>query len=160
MALLTAKEVFQFAARIEENGERFYRAFAENLTGSLEKELFVYLANEEVTHKKTFEDLSDSIQDTKPTVGYPDEYSSYLQAYTDNLIFMEDTIKKEVVKIKNAKEACEFGIRRELDSILYYQEIKDFLPEKERDHIDTIIGEERQHFIKLSEMKKKFEQNS
>lgn len=156
MALLTAQEVFQFAVKIEENGEKFYRTFAENLPGSLESELFTFLANEEVKHRQTFEKLSGSIQDSKPTVSYPDEYSAYLQAYSDNLIFTEDSLKKDVEKIKNAKEACEFGIRRELDTILYYQEIKNFVPDKEREQIDTIIGEERQHFIKLTEMKKKF----
>jgi rubrerythrin len=156
MALLTAHEVFQFAVEIEKNGERFYRSFAKTLPGSLETKLFAYLANEETKHRQNFEKLSESVKDSKPTVAYPDEYSTYLQAYADNLIFTEDSLKKDVEKIKNAKEACEFGIRRELDSILYYQEIKTFVPEKERDEIDTIIGEERQHFIKLTEMKKKF----
>jgi rubrerythrin len=155
MALITAQEVFRFAVRIEENGESFYRTFAENLPGSLEIDLFTYLANEEIKHRQTFEKLAERVQDLKPTVGYPDEYSTYLHAYEDTLIFTEDSLKKEVAKIKNAKEACEFGIRRELDSILYYQEIKNFVPEKEREQIDTIIGEERQHFTKLTEMKKK-----
>ena len=46
-------------------------------------------------------------------------------------------------------------MKRELDSILYYQEIKPFVPEKERNLIDTIVTEERKHFLALSDLKKK-----
>ncbi|HUT64721.1 MAG TPA: hypothetical protein VMZ05_01085, partial [Spirochaetota bacterium] len=69
-------------------------------------------------------------------------------------IFTDSALKKEVERITTVKEACEFGIRKELDSILYYQEIKNFVPENERDSIDAIIAEERHHFIKLTELKR------
>ena len=42
MALLSASEVIQFAVKIEENGERFYRTFAKNLPGSLETKFFAH----------------------------------------------------------------------------------------------------------------------
>jgi rubrerythrin len=77
-----------------------------------------------------------------------------LQAYADNLIFKKDELEKEVKKISDSLAAADFGIRRELDSILYYQEIKSFVPDKDSYLIDDVIGEERKHFIKLSQMKK------
>jgi rubrerythrin len=154
MALLSTSEVFQFAVTIEQNGFAFYSQFADTLQGSSEKEMFDFLAGEERKHIKVFSNMLDRVEEFKQTVNYPDEYFAYLQAYADNLIFKKDELEKEVEKIKDALEAAEFGIRRELDSILYYQEIKSFVPEKDNYLIDDVIGEERKHFIKLSQMKK------
>jgi hypothetical protein len=47
-------------------------------------------------------------------------------------------------------------MEREMDSILYYQEVKQFLAEKDRVEIDLIIEEERKHFAKLAEARKKY----
>ncbi len=154
MSLLSASEVFQFAIKIEENGFAFYSKFADTLQGGSEKEIFDFLAGEEQKHIKVFSNMLDRVEEFKQTVNYPDEYFAYLQAYADNLIFKKDELEKEVDKIKDALEAAEFGIRRELDSILYYQEIKSFVPDKDSYLIDDVIGEERKHFIKLSQMKK------
>jgi len=154
MSLLSASEVIQFAVRIEENGFDFYRTFTDKLTSKKEKEIFQFLADEEAKHLKTFETMLKKVESFEPPTSYPDEYFAYLKAYSENLIFTKDKLEKEVEKIKSGKQACEFGIRRELDSILYYQEIKPFVPEKERDHIDTIISEERKHFLKLTDLKK------
>ncbi len=154
MSLLSASEVFQFAIRIEENGEKFYRTFAQNLQRNLEKEMFNFLADEEAKHIKIFENMLNEFEKYKPTISYPDEYFEYLRAYTDNIIFTKDALEKEVSKIKDAKTACDFGIRRELDSILYYQDIKSLVPKKKSHLIDNIISEERRHFLKLTQMKK------
>ena len=154
MSLLSSGEVVQFAVQIEENGQHFYHSFAQKLQSEAEKEIFNYLADEEAKHIKTFETMLKNIEKFEPPTSYPDEYFAYLQAYADNLIFTKDNLEKEVTKIKTSKEAANFGIRRELDSILYYQEIKSFVPEKERDIIDDVISEERKHFIKLSDLKK------
>ena len=154
MSLLSSGEVVQFAVQIEENGQRFYRGFAQKLQSEAEKEIFNYLADEEATHIKTFETMLKNIEKFEPPTSYPDEYFAYLRAYADNLIFTKENLEKEAAKINTSKEAANFGIRRELDSILYYQEIKSFVPEKERDIIDNVISEERKHFIKLTDLKK------
>lgn len=154
MSLLSASEVVQFAVRIEENGYNFYQRFADTLKSASEKEIFSYLAGEEAKHIKIFENMMEIADKFELPTSYPDEYFAYLQAYADNLIFTKDRMEKEIAKITNSKDACEFGIRRELDSILYYQEIKPFVPKNERNRIDDIITEERKHFLKLSDLKK------
>ena len=157
MAIVTSAEVFDFAVRIEENGERFYRSFAGRFSEPVQEEMFNFLAAEEKKHRETFQKLSSGTKRETQKPGYPDEYLTYLEAYADTLIFTESSLKKEIEKIKDVKSACEFGIRRELDSILFYQEIKDFVPANERDEIDSIIAEERRHFIKLTEMKQQLQ---
>ena len=153
MALLSAAEVFQFAVQIEENGFSFYNGYAATLPDGKARDMFTFLADEEHRHIAVFKGMLEKIEDCKQAVNYPDQYFAYLQSYADNLIFKKDELKKEIPKIENAADAADFGIRRELDSILYYQEIKSFVPEMDRHHIDDVIGEERKHFIKLSQFK-------
>jgi len=154
MNLFSASEILQFAIRIEENGEKFYRHLSRTMKNTNVKNLLTYLADEEVKHRKIFEDMVSKIEKYEPPESYPDEYFAYLRAYVDNIIFTEEKLEKELSKIKEVITAIEFGIRRELDSILYYQEMKNFVPEYQYNLIDEVIEEERKHFLKLSEIKK------
>ena len=50
--------------------------------------------------------------------------------------------------------ALDFAIQREMDSILYYQEIKSLLGPITPGTVDTIIDEERMHFAFLSRLRR------
>lgn len=154
MSLFEPGEVFQFAIRIEENGEKFYRQMVQKFDETKVKELFSYLADEEVKHKKTYEDMVSKIEKYEPFETFPGEYFAYLRAYADKIIFSQKRLDQEIAKIKDIDAAIEFAINTELNSILYYQEIKNLVSEKQRSTIDKIIEEERRHFVKLSEIKK------
>ena len=73
----------------------------------------------------------------------------------DNITFTNEVLDKEISEIKDTLLAINFGIQRELDSILYYHEIKEFVPKNQHSLIDKVIDEERKHFSKLSELRKK-----
>ncbi len=154
MGIFKASEIYQFAIRIEENGEKFYRKMAEKLKNANMKKVFTYLADEEVKHKKTFEDMVSKVEKYEPPESYPGEYFSYLRAYTDNIIFSQEKLEEEMSKIKDAISAIDFAIQQELDSILYYLEMKNLVLGSQRSLIDGIIEEERRHFVKLSGLKK------
>ena len=148
-----ASEIFQFAVRIEENGEKFYRKVADLSDDTNLKNLFTFLADEEVRHKQTFGELLSKIEKYEPSETYTGEYFAYLKAYADQIVF-SSMIDRELDEKMNPVSSLEFGIRRELDSILYYLEVKKAVPETQRHLIDTIIDEERSHFLKLSNLKK------
>ena len=61
--------------------------------------MFDIFADEELKHKKTFEDFLSNIEDYKPPESYSDEYFAYLRAYVDNLIFIEEKLKKEILDL-------------------------------------------------------------
>ena len=153
MSIFEPNEIFQFAIRIEENGEKFYREMAHKLNDAAVQELFSALADEEVKHKKTYEKLVSKIEKYEPFESFPGEYFEYLRAYADNHIFTPDILQKEMVKITDASAALQFAIQRELDSILYYEEVKKLVPKNQRETIDKIIDEERRHYMKLSSCK-------
>ena len=154
MSLFEPSEVFQFAIRIEENGEKFYRQMIQKFEEPTVQELFSFLADEEIKHKKIYEEMVSKIEKYEPFETFPGEYFAYLRAYADNIIYTQKKFDEEIANIKNINAAIDYAINAELDSILYYQEVKNLVPENQRKTIDGIIEEERRHFVKLSEIKR------
>ncbi len=157
MQVFKASDIVEIAVRIEENGVNFYR-FAEQLAKQEEaKKLFASLAEAEVAHKRTFEGIFAKMDKSTPPESYQGEYAAYLRAYVDNnIIFTKEVMDKELAKVKDTIAAFDFAIKRELDSILYYHEIKRLVSESQHATIEEIIEEERKHFSLLTDMKKRF----
>jgi len=146
-------EIFQFAVRIEENGEKFYRKVAEKSVEKKVKDFFIFLADEEVKHKMTFSGMVKQVEKYEPSETYPGEYFQYLRSYADSLVFPPE-IEKEINCSGAMGCIIDFAIRRELDSIMYYLEAKNFVKEAQHKTLDKIVEEERRHFVKLSQFKK------
>jgi rubrerythrin len=157
MSVFAASDIVEIAIRIEENGVNFYK-FAEQIAKKeAEKKLFAELAQAEVAHKIFFEKLFAGVEKSNLTESYEGEYGAYLRSYVDNnLIFTKEIMDKQLSKITNTASALDFAIQRELDSILYYHEIKKLVPAAQYDTLEKIIEEERKHFLSLTAMKKSY----
>jgi len=153
MAIFTAKEVFEFAVKIEVNGEYFYRETAKKLKNPAVQQLFLFLADEEVKHKKIFQEMARRLGNFQPTSSSAD-FEAYLEAYTQNLVFSADNIKSKIAEVNDEKIALLFAIDKELDTVHYYKEIKTIIPESEQGLIDRIIAEEQSHVLRLAKIKK------
>jgi len=146
-------EVYQFAIKIEENGEGFYRKIVEKMEDEEVQNLFQFLADEEVKHKEIFKNMLGKIEDYHPPESYPGEYFNYLKSYAENLIFSVDQLNRELEDINSPLSAINYGIKKELNTISYYNEIKNIVSDNEINKIESIINEERKHVVKLSKMK-------
>jgi len=155
MGVFAASDIVEVAIRIEENGSDFYK-YAERISRKKEaKKLFAQLAQAEVAHKKIFEKIFAKMEKNSPFENYEGEYSAYLRSYVDNnIVFTKEAMDKEFAKVKNTIAALDFAIQRELDSILYYHEIKKLVPAAQHKTLEQIIEEERKHFLSLTEIKK------
>ncbi len=153
---MTIHDVVNFAIRIEENGEQFYREAAEIVSNQSVRELFERLAREETGHKKTFERLLSSLGDYRPPETYEGEYLAYLTAFIDGKAVFKDHPKiPELAKASSITGALDFAIQRELDSILFYQEMRKFVSGTSHiETIDLIIDEEKMHFAILSKLRR------
>lgn len=155
---LQASDVFQFAIRVEEDGELFYHKAAMIAEDRETGKLFNHLADEEVRHKRIFQDMLVKIEEYRPTESYSGEYMAYLRDYIDNkVIFTKEAKDGQLRNVHDTLSVLDFAIQRELDSILYYQESKQFVALKHHGQIDKIIEEERKHFAVLSESKKHYQ---
>ncbi len=155
MSVFSISEVLQFAVGIEEAGENFYRQLSSKFKEENLQNVFNFLADEECKHREVFLNMIVEIEKYEPPENYPQEYFAYLRSYADNIIFSNEVEKEKKQCFRNILSALDFAVRRELDSILYYQEMRGVVPEGEHSTIDKVIGEERKHFLKLLEIKGK-----
>ncbi|MBP7763553.1 MAG: ferritin family protein [Deltaproteobacteria bacterium] len=157
MQVFTANDIVEVAVRIEENGITFYN-FAEKIAKTEDaKKLFAQLALAEAAHKRTFEKLLSQIETYTPPERYAGEYADYLRNYVDNnLIFTKDVMDKQLSQVTDTVGAFDFAMQRELDSILYYHEVKNLVPAAQHEAIEKIIEEERKHYQMLNQMKKRY----
>ena len=153
---LQASDILNFAVRIEEDGEVFYRKAASLAGEEATKKLFVRLADEEIGHKRLFQSMLSKLEEYAPTESYSGEYMAYLRDYIDNKVIFTKEREKQFSNLKDTLSAIDFAMERELDSILYYQEARQFIIEKQRSAVDNIIAEERRHFALLAEVKKNY----
>lgn len=158
MQVFAASDIVEVAIRIEENGINFYK-FAEQIARQEDaKKLFSQLAQAEAAHKRTFEKFFADMEKYNPPEQYAGEYSAYLRNYVDNnLIFTKEIMDRQLAKVTDTVVAFEFAMQRELDSVLYYHEIKNMVPAAQHEAIDKIIEEERRHYTMLCDMKKRYE---
>ncbi len=154
MAVFDASDIVEVAIRIEENGANFYR-YAVQLAGIEEvKALFQALADDEVKHHRIFAEMLAGMDRNLPPEGYDGEYAAYLHDYVDNrLVFTTEAFAGQLATIRDRASALDFAIQRELDSIHYYREMRELLPPNQREAVDRIITEEKEHFVRLSALK-------
>jgi len=153
--LFEAREIVGLAIKIEENGEEFYKRLA-NATKNLQvKETFEFLAREERKHRNSFREIQQRLGEFKPIYeSYPGEYLNYMKALAEENIFTKERAGQLLPKkFKTSNAALDTAIGLEKDSILFYNEIRNFVPESEHKPIDEIIGQEKIHLQKLSEIK-------
>jgi rubrerythrin len=155
--IYSASEIFQFAVQIEQNGLDFYTSLAGRIDNDEAKNIFTFLANEESKHKDFFQKYLSSIETYESRDQYPEEYFDWLKALVDNVVFNKERAEKEIPNLTDPVKAIEFAMRREVDSILYYHEVKKLVVDKEKDSIEEIIKEEKKHFATLSKLRDIFE---
>ncbi|NOY13736.1 MAG: ferritin family protein [Deltaproteobacteria bacterium] len=79
-------EVIRAAMEVEKNGHRFYSSMAEKAHTELARELFFSLAQDEVTHLKTLENLVPKYQDGE-FWNNEEDFIPYLLQFNDQVIF-------------------------------------------------------------------------
>lgn len=153
MSLLGVDELLKYAIRIEESGEAFYREWAGKVQTEDQKSFFVHLANEEIKHKKIFENLKKTAGKVEPDPRTYDEYGAYLQTFAEQILFNEKKHKKEMAQVIDMESAIDFAMKQELDSLLFYNDLLAFVPEEQEEQIEMIKAEERKHYVDLARYK-------
>jgi rubrerythrin len=147
-------EIFEMAEQIERNGARFYRTIAEKSPKGDVRNLFLKFAEMEEKHEKIFISMKGELADTdkKSTVFDPEgESAQYLRALADLRVFDENAGKdfsfsEDLSEEENMKKVFMAAIGLEKESIVFYQGMKEFVPNSlGKNRIDDIIREEMKH---------------
>ncbi|MFC2035066.1 ferritin family protein [Chloroflexota bacterium] len=153
---LSASEILKVAISIERRGIAFYDVMAKSVQNAETGNVFQNLAHMEQYHVNIFEDMLNVADNYEPAQINSEENDAYVQALGDNAVFTDDMITSETVtKVESDIEALELAISAEKDSILFYYEMKEVLPQRVHPSVNRIITEEKSHLRQLSELKRK-----
>ena len=86
---MSGADVIDLAVQTETRGELFYREAAARTGGGATRELFEYLAGEELRHKQVFSDLGEQVTSEDVQPGILEEAMSYIEATVDMAFFRE-----------------------------------------------------------------------
>lgn len=154
--VFTVREVLQVAIRNERDGEAFYRRIAQRTSAPPVRKLFLLLAGEELRHARIFQKMLAQTDPDGTAKANLDEYVGYMIAYYSANILFAPAQAERLPAAPDPVAALDFGVRQELDSILYYTQARDLVPAGQAKQIDKIIAEERGHFLKFSKLKQKY----
>ena len=153
--IFSASEVVEMGIKIEANGRDFYRETAARSKNGPAIKTFESLAMEEEDHIKRFESILSKVKKYEPSEAYPNEYFSYIKSLSGEYVFTESKKGSEIAKTVNSdKEAVDLGIGFEKDSILFYEEMKKFILEGEKNIVDKLLDQEKVHLRKLNELRR------
>ncbi len=158
--VFNARDVFEIAKKIEQNGQAFYERAAEIMPNQESSQLMKNLAAMEREHEKLFSEMEDMLSgdEADDTVYDPhDDAYAVLKRMGDQFVFHPQDPPNRVFETgASVEEILDVAIDREKDSILFYEGIKVMVPEKYgRSRIDDIIAEEMGHLIALSREKER-----
>ncbi len=144
------KDLLNVALRIESDGYKQYSKLAEKNTGEM-KTLFERLARQEREHQEKFKKIFDKCEkEPEKEVNWPmDENAGYLMEFAEESIFPK---LSEDFAPKNINDAIDMAIGVEKDSIIFYNDLKDFFKNKET--INDVIAEEKKHLMDLLKNRK------
>jgi rubrerythrin len=154
--VFSSSEVINIAIGIERRGMTFYDIMAKSADNETVRAIFEGLVNMEREHIEIFENMLDEADEAQPPETSTQEYSGYIQALIDDAVFTDDMITSEMAtQADSDMKALELGISAEKDSILFYYEMRDIMPQRALPMINRIIAEEKSHLQQLSEVKKR-----
>ena len=145
-------EIIDIAIGLEEAGYTFYIQCSQKFKDEYINNIFSFLAEEELNHKKTFE--SFPLPNLNKDGIFTDEYYLYLKSLTNNKIFGDPNNKNDIGIISKPVDAIKKAFHDEKESILFYSELKElFQGDSETlSLLQSIIEEERKHILTLQEL--------
>ena len=154
--VFSGRELINIAIGIERRGITFYDVMGKSTDNEMARATFEGLVEMEREHLKTFLEMLSESDMQEPRETPTREYSDYVQAIIDEAVFTDDMITGEIVMQADSDiKPIELGISAEKDSLLFYYEMKDNMPQRIVPLVNRIIAEEKSHLQQLSEIKKK-----
>ena len=149
------QEILDIALRVEENGEHLYAKLEEKAEDEKLKAVWRFLKEQEIGHQSRFKQMLENSGDYLIQEFGAGEYDAYLEAIAATYIFTPQLIKDKTEKLfVNTREALDFGLQIEKESILVYTALKEYVLSDKKELLDSIIREEKKHVVVLTEFKK------
>jgi rubrerythrin len=151
--MFSAREIYDIAIRLEENGSRFYRAALSHVSDESLRDTLKWLADEEEGHRNRFVAMKNEVKPETDDLWADQMSTAILQGAVEHHAFsLEET---EFASVEDETELLKVAIDFEQDGILFYEIIRSFITDSGTlGHIDEIIAEEQKH-IELFEERRR-----
>lgn len=145
-------EVIRAAMEVEKNGHRFYSAMAQKAQAPMLKELFAWLAQDEVEHLRRLKQLEANYEDGS-FGDCEEELIPYLRQFSDTKIFPDAEYMEAVLQTPDADlQALDLAIEAEEKFAAYFLKACDMaLSQDGKDAFGWLAGEEVRHARILKE---------
>lgn len=155
--IFKAADVLLAAQEVETRGEVFYNRLVETTTDKKLSDLFRFLAKEESRHREIFRKLHEKVGDVElPAWAEEDEYVDYLKYLLDShTLFRLGDVDHLKNYMGTPQDAIGTAMGFEKDTIMFFLEMLEFVPEGEKEHVKACIDEERAHLRLLAGMLRK-----
>lgn len=146
-----ASELAQAAVQIERRGQQFYAQAAAKVASDDVRSFFANFVEEEAAHERLFQALADRLgQAPLPAWSTQDEYGDYLDALLDShSLFGEGSVDDALRQVADQASAIRMAMNFEKDTLLFFTEMKDLVPDNEKKFVQECIDEERTHLRML-----------
>jgi len=154
MAVFTAAEALNMALQIEKNGEAFYEAAARKVAEGQVRAVLEDLAMQERRHYEAFQKLADRVGEP-PTLSAPEweEYNEYVGVALENALFAgPDKALAAAEGLESEEEALRMALGFEKDTLIFFYDLREMMPEADRGLVDEIIREEKAHARRLARL--------
>ncbi len=149
--MFTLGDIRNIAIQIERNGEETYRNASKAAKDPDVSEMLAWMADEEKCHANWFTSLKSTIPLTAEQREIEQMGRKLLQDMIKGNNFLLD--ETELKNAANVEEVIAKSKAFELDTILFYEFLIEFLDDKEAiGQLRKIIKEERNHIKKLEQM--------
>ena len=148
-------EVLQMAVELEKKGKAFYDGVVAAMKDEKVKDIFQYLADEEVRHEKVFRTMLADLEPVPVSGPYDDtDMILYFKSLIDRRIFPDAdegvSMKKE---LSDTAPAIRIALSLEKDAVLFFHEMLSVTHEKDHPAVERIIEEERDHIRRILKLK-------
>ena len=150
-------EVIRAAKEVEKNGHRFYSTMSERASDPALKDLFSWLAQDEVEHLRRLNQLESKYQDGSFT-DFEEEFLPYLNRFSDDKIFPDAKRLEAVLMNEDADiQALDMAIEAEVKFAEYFAKASSLaLSVDGREAFSWLAGEENRHAKILQERRAKY----
>jgi rubrerythrin len=154
MAIFRATDIFEMAMELEKSGEIFYGAVAKKATSPDVSALFEELAEQEKYHYAVFSKMSGTVWDQPNVTGENwDQYLMYLQATIQSAFFEgSDKALALAEQVTDEKVALQMALDFEKETMLFFHDLHDKVPDADKSLVQRIIDEEKTHVQRLGVM--------
>ena len=150
-------EVIMAAKEVEKNGHRFYSTMSERASDPLLKELFTWLAQDEVEHLRRLSQLEANYQEGV-FADAEEEFLPYLSQFSATKIFPDAERLEAVLKTESADiQALDMAIEAEEKFAEYFLKASSLAQSEDgKEAFSWLAGEEVRHAKILKERRDKY----